>query len=150
MLLGIVVEPGDTIDDACGFNLCHNDHRDLLICLIGHRDQPLLLFFFIGHREHLTGYAGQFGNHILGGGVLLLQGSRIGRKNIGHIISGTALGVVDQGLHREVVVITTVSDDLLDSGKGSLIAGINDCRYILRQLCVGDLYGRAGIRRHSP
>jgi len=108
-----------------------------------------MLFLFIANREHLVGHRSQFGRHVLSSGSLLLEGGGIGGQNIGRIVAGTALGIIDECIHGQVIVIAAVLDDLLHPGKRLFISGITDgipltAAGIFHDLVVATGHGKAG------
>ena len=108
--IGVVIRPlaGFVAELTVSDILCrgYDCQRNRSITVASQRNDPLMLFFHTGDREHGPGDTFKLGNHVLLGGTLLLHGGRICRKDIAGIIPGGTMAVVYQRIHGELVVIT--------------------------------------------
>ena len=145
----MVVESRNVIDDSGCFNLGHNGQRHGSVDRVSHRNQTFVFLHFIGNREHLPCHTIELCNHVVCCSSLLLQRCRIRRQDIADIISRRRLGMVDQGFHGKVIVITTTQNNVLHPCKGEVIGAVDDAADDVGHIRVGAFQGSIGVRLGS-
>ena len=77
----------------------------------------LMLFPLACHGEHGVRHTLELCHHVLFGGVLLFHRRRVGGQNIAGIVSGRAVSVVDERIHRELVVASAFLNQAVHPGE---------------------------------
>ena len=116
---------------------CDDRHGNGSVCSVGKGDDLLRFLLYERYRKHTVGNAAKLCQHILLAGIALLKRCGVGRKDIAYIVPGGTLCVIDKCIHRQIVVVSAVLNDLLDFCEGCVIPFLHNCGNICGKVVIG-------------